>query len=267
MLEEEPLGERVFHLVRIAYYVGGVEAGDGPEVVNPGNVTILNLRLDRVPQVAAEEPFKGRRLEIANQRRRPELKAGLQVRAVDTAIPRQGRSGAGNLALRVIGLTSTYLRPQRPAIQVQGQLKVRIEVKAADVSRLVARLTAAQSGCGTIHAPAQRRPEKRLVNCVEIESRHVQDTDLRRVVGVAHLGDAFKILIAVEADARRTPSVIVGNERRRRDLRSDCQRKRFGERLAIDERAEILAGGHGPGALVQVKVLPLKTMSWPPWLR
>jgi hypothetical protein len=87
MLEEEPLGERVFHLVRIADYVGGVEAGDGSEVVNPGNVTILDLRFDRVSQVAAEEPFNGGRLEVANQRRRPELEAGLQVRAVDTAVP------------------------------------------------------------------------------------------------------------------------------------------------------------------------------------
>ena len=35
-----------------------------------------------------------------------------------------------------------------------------------------------------------------------------------------------------------------------------AERKGFGKRLAIDERAEILAGGHGPGVLVQVKVAP-----------
>src|SRR3981189_3585435 len=102
MLEEEPLGERVFHLIRIAYYVGGVEARNGSEAIDPGNIAILDLRLDGVSQVAAEEPFHRRRLEVANQRRRPELEAGLQVRAVHAAIARQGRRSARNLALGVI---------------------------------------------------------------------------------------------------------------------------------------------------------------------
>ncbi len=84
----------------------------------------------------------------------------------------------------------------------------------------------------------------------------MQDADLRRVEGVAHLGGAFEILIAVEADARRASRVIVGNECRRRDLGGDRQRKGFGKRLAIDKRAEILAGGDGAGVLVQVKVAP-----------
>src|SRR5271156_1615812 len=110
VFEKEPLGERVFHLVRIADYVRGVEAGDRSEVVYPGHETILDLRLDRVSQVAAEEPFKGGRFEIADQRRRAELKAGLQVRAIDAAIPRQGCGGAGNLALGVISLSSTPSR-------------------------------------------------------------------------------------------------------------------------------------------------------------
>src|SRR3984957_13780224 len=103
MLEEEPLGERVFHLIRVAHYVGGVEPGNGSEGIHPGNIAILDLRLDGVSPVAAEEPFKGGRCEITNQRRWAELKAGFQVRAVDTAIPWEGRRSAGNLALGVIG--------------------------------------------------------------------------------------------------------------------------------------------------------------------
>ncbi len=59
MFEEEPLRERVFHLIRIADHVCGVEAGNGSEVVHPGNEAILDLRFDGVPQVAAEEPFQG----------------------------------------------------------------------------------------------------------------------------------------------------------------------------------------------------------------
>ena len=84
----------------------------------------------------------------------------------------------------------------------------------------------------------------------------MEDADLRGDVDVAHLGDAFEILIAVEANARRKPVVIVGDECRRRHLGGDGQRERFGKRLTIDIRAEILAGGDGTVVLFQVKVAP-----------
>ena len=84
----------------------------------------------------------------------------------------------------------------------------------------------------------------------------MEDADLRCDVGVAHLGDAFEILIAIKADAGRTPAVVVGDECRRRHLGGDGERERFGKCLAIDIRAEILAGGDGTGMLFQVKVAP-----------
>src|SRR6201999_2893756 len=95
-----------------------------------------------------------------------------------------------------------------------------IEIKTADHSRFIARLAPAETGGRTIQSPAQRCREERLVNWVEIQGRAVQKADLRRVVRVTDLGDSFKILIAVEADAGRTSCLVVGHERRRSHLRS-----------------------------------------------
>ncbi len=53
----------------------------------------------------------------------------------------------------------------------------------------------------------------------------MEDADLRGDVGVAYLGDAFEVLIAVKADAGRTPAVIVGDECRRRHLGGDRKRE------------------------------------------
>ena len=155
MLEEEPLREGVFHLVGVAHHVGGVEAGDGREVIDPGNEAILQLRLDGVAQVAAEEPFQGGRLEIPNQRRRPQLEAGLQIGAIDARrFPARvwccWESGSG---------CNRSLAPLLPAAASsrRGGGAARGEGKDQSARRLlfVARLTAAQSGCGTIHAPTQ----------------------------------------------------------------------------------------------------------------
>ena len=139
---------------------------------------------------------------------------------------------------------------------MKGQREVGVKIKAPHFARLVARLTAAQSGCGTIDTPAHGRALQRLVDGIKIEAGHVQDADLRGVVGVAHLRDAFKILVAIEVNAGRASGVIVGDECRRRHLGSDREREGFGKLHAIDIRAEILAGGHGAGVLVRIKVVP-----------
>ena len=53
----------------------------------------------------------------------------------------------------------------------------------------------------------------------------MQNADLRRVVGVAHLGDTLEVLIAVKTDTGRTCAVIVGDECRRRHLGGDGERE------------------------------------------
>jgi hypothetical protein len=54
MLEEEPLCQRVLHLVGVAHDIGGVETGDGREVIHPGYEAILYLRLYGVAEIAIE---------------------------------------------------------------------------------------------------------------------------------------------------------------------------------------------------------------------
>jgi hypothetical protein len=63
-----------------------VEARNGREVIDSGHVAILHIRLNGVAQIAAEEPFQRGRLEIPNQRRRPQLKAGLQIGSIDRGV-------------------------------------------------------------------------------------------------------------------------------------------------------------------------------------
>ena len=82
----------------------------------------------------------------------------------------------------------------------------------------------------------------------------MKDADLRRLVGVARLGDSLKVLITVEVNACRTSRVIVGYKCRRGDLGSDREGEGFSKCLTIHKRAQILASSHGTGLLIQVKV-------------
>src|SRR5208282_3652756 len=75
-------------------HVNLVEPQDGIEVVDAGNVKVMDFRLDGVADIAAQQLFQPGRGEIALQHWGPHIYSGFKVRPIETAGFESGRDAA-----------------------------------------------------------------------------------------------------------------------------------------------------------------------------
>src|SRR5271170_1397654 len=119
MVQEQTLGEEIVKFAGVAGHVYAVEFEDGIEVVDATNKAVLDLGLDRVPQVAAEQVLEPGSSEVAHKGGRAKVYACLSIFAVYSCVALGGQHAqrCRILALPVEGVAQANNGAQRPSIK------------------------------------------------------------------------------------------------------------------------------------------------------
>ena len=95
MPHKQPLRQTVLELIGIAGNVNLVETQHRVEVVDPGHILVMDVGLDSVPHIAAQQLLQPRRGEIALHGGRANVNPRLEIRTIEARSLQRWRDAAG----------------------------------------------------------------------------------------------------------------------------------------------------------------------------
>ena len=194
-LEEKSLRQPILHFIGVAVDVGSVEARNLVEVADPGDIAIIDFRLQGVAEGDSEMIRQVGAVEVALQHRRQNLQVGFDSGAIDGSIHRSRdsifarqcvggrrwlvrRHGAEHLAVRITGLAYPEGRTNCPSIGNPRSRDMGKQIEAADVVGLIIWFRSGQKSKAGFAARQDSRCAQVMVHSVEFDPRQMKNSYL-----------------------------------------------------------------------------------------